>query len=446
MATIPRPTLNRIPGLPIAKKEVHIKDLTKLTQLELLDIKEREAKLLANKTKLQKLPDKGKRIQDFYDKVVAELDRRSNVDEAAKMFSGLNIASKGHKTLTEMEWQGRINTADEDPLEDVLDSDDELEMDPLRIIAQKQMHERKVKIEKPEPKLITEEDLKEIESFKSNSPDSGINADNNMCESHALTTAEGIENNNNKISKEKDEKDAKTASEEVVRSKESNENEPDENEAIDAEIVSIDIRAKLESLKPKLESLNNSLNSSLNNSRPSSSLSHVELDPHVHYLVGITELHVSPNKKEKFLPFRTTKSNVHDTSKERERKKGKHWEITAATPPPIQHNAAQLLTLMDSVEIQAEYLQRLKELQEKQATERLAAKLKRMEKIKMKIPSEDALKTNPSFTSYRSKESKGNSSMATNQIEGDQTFNEEDEITDPLDEEKPGGVNYTVYD
>ncbi|XP_061398616.1 DNA-directed RNA polymerase II subunit GRINL1A [Musca vetustissima] len=404
MATIPRPTLNRIPGMPIAKKEVHVKDLTKLTQLELLDIKEREAKLLANKAKLQKLPDKGKRIQDFYDKVVAELNRRSNVDEAAKMFSGLNIASKGQKALNDMEWRGRINTNEDggDPLDDVLDSDDELEMDPLRIIAQKQMHERKVKIEKPEPKLITEEDLKEIESFKSNSPDSEIT---------------------------------------TKPTSESNENDTEDTEGIDAEIVSIDIRAKLESLKPKLESLNNSLNSSLNNSRPSSSLSQVELDPHVHYLVEKTELHVSPQKKEKFLPFRTTKSNVHDPTKERERKKGKHWEITAATPPPIQHNAAQLLSLMDSVEIQADYLQRLKELQEKQATERLAAKLKRMEKIKMKLPNEDALKSNPSFTNYRSTEKR-----TTNQIEGDQTFNEEDEVTDPLDEEKSSGVNYTVYD
>lgn len=49
-STIPRPTLHRIPGeMPVAQKETHVKDLTKLTQLELLDIKEREAKLLANK-------------------------------------------------------------------------------------------------------------------------------------------------------------------------------------------------------------------------------------------------------------------------------------------------------------------------------------------------------------------------------------------------------------
>uniref|UniRef100_A0A1I8Q458 Uncharacterized protein n=1 Tax=Stomoxys calcitrans TaxID=35570 RepID=A0A1I8Q458_STOCA len=403
MSSIPRPILNRIPGeMPKAQKECHVKDLTKLTQIELMDIKEREAKLLANKANLQKLPDKGKRIQDFYDKVVAELDRRSNVEEAAKLFSALNIASKGERALNEMEWRGKIGQADHDALNDILDSDDELEMDPLRIIAQKQMHERKVKVEPPEEKLITAEDLKEIQSFKADSPDSGVNTEN---ASGDLNTT-----------------------------------------AIDAEIVAIDLKEKLESLKPKLQSLNASLNSSRNESRTSSSCSqHLDLDPHVHYLVEKTEVQVATNQKPKFLPFRTTVSNVHDPAKEKQRKKGKNWEITAATPPPIQHHATQLLSLMDSVEIQTDYLLKLKELQEKQAAERLAAKVKRMEKIKMQLPADEILKTNPSFTNYRSKPADKKANH-TNHIEGEQKFNEDDEVTDPLDEEKSGGVTYTVYD
>lgn len=51
--TVARPPLNRIPGgqvsMPLAQQENHIKDLSKLTRLELLDLKAREAKLLANK-------------------------------------------------------------------------------------------------------------------------------------------------------------------------------------------------------------------------------------------------------------------------------------------------------------------------------------------------------------------------------------------------------------
>ena len=51
MSCILRPKLNKIPGggMPLAKKESYAKDLTKLTQLELLEIKEREEKLLQNK-------------------------------------------------------------------------------------------------------------------------------------------------------------------------------------------------------------------------------------------------------------------------------------------------------------------------------------------------------------------------------------------------------------
>ncbi|KAM7364580.1 RNA polymerase II subunit M isoform 1-T2 [Cochliomyia hominivorax] len=403
MSCILRPKLNKIPGggMPLAKKESYAKDLTKLTHIELKEIKEREEKLLQNKSKLRKLPDKGKRIQDFYDKVLKELERRSNVDEAAKMFSNLNIVSQGEKTLNELEWRGNLKDLPEtsDPLEDVLDSDDETEMDPLKIIAQRQMHERKIKVEPPEVKLITEEDLKEIESFKADSPDSGVNTE---------TASSG---------------------------------EPQTEPAVEAEIVAIDIKEKLDSIKPKLQSLNNSLNSSHNESRSSSSCSHnIDLEPHVHYLVDKTETHVQPPIREKFKPYRTTISNVHDPEKERQRKQGKHWEVTAATPPPIQHNGTQLLTLMDSVEIQAQYLLKLKELQEKQAAERLAAKLKRLEDRKIQLPPEEELRTKASFTKYR------NIKPLNVNIEGEQKFNEDDEVHDPLDEEKSGGINYTVYE
>lgn len=269
---------------------------------------------------MQKLPDKGKRIQDFYDKVLKELERRSNVDEAAKMFSNLNIASQGEKTLNDLEWQGRLKNTDY--LEDVLDSDDEIEMDPLKIIAQRQMHERKVTVEQPEVKLITEKDLKEIESLKAVSPDSGV-----ITEIVAEIVGETQDAN-----------------------------------AKGAEIEAMDIKEKLESIKPKLQSLN-SFNSINAESRSSSSCSHtLDLEPHVHYLVDKTETQVQPLAREKFKPYRTTISNVHDPFKERQRKQGKHWEVTAATPPPIQHNGTQLLTLMDSVEIQAQYLIKLKVL------------------------------------------------------------------------------------
>lgn len=70
----------------------------------------------------------------------------------------------------------------------------------------------------------------------------------------------------------------------------------------------------------------------------------------------------------------------------------------------------------------------------------MAAKLKRLEDRKLQLPPEEELKTKESFTKYR------NSKANTINIEGEQKFNEEDEVHDPLDEEKSGGVNYTVYE
>lgn len=51
MADIPRAKSSKIPGggMPIAKQENHIKDLTKLTRVELVEVKERADKLLENK-------------------------------------------------------------------------------------------------------------------------------------------------------------------------------------------------------------------------------------------------------------------------------------------------------------------------------------------------------------------------------------------------------------
>ena len=47
---IPRPTLNRIPGvLPTRSTEKYVKDLSKLDTVQLIEIKKREEHLLAKK-------------------------------------------------------------------------------------------------------------------------------------------------------------------------------------------------------------------------------------------------------------------------------------------------------------------------------------------------------------------------------------------------------------
>lgn len=405
MDTIIHPPMNRIPAVaPTIKQDNSVKDLKKLSRLELLDLKERQHKLLVNKVNLKRLPDKGKRIEDLYNKLIEELDRRTNIDEAANMFSELNIVSKGEAVLNNLEWNGNLNGEhNDDPTDDVLDSDDETELDPLRVIAQRTMHERRTKIVPPEPKLITEADLAEIESFKS--------------ESENIVSSEFP-------------KASMTESKTEVESV---------GKVVDVQVVEIDVSEKLPYIKakiPHIEKSPSSKASSISGNSRSSTPAMSEVEQHVRYLVAKTELQVDP-QREKFKPYKTTVSDVHDPAKERLRKKGKYWEVTAATPPLIQHSGAKMLTLLDSVDLQSNYLAKIKNLQEKQAEERLAARIARLEQRDLKLPTEGVLKTKVAFTTYR---------MPSVHIEGEQKFSEDDEVHDPLDEEKSGGgVTYTIY-
>uniref|UniRef100_A0A034VF17 Uncharacterized protein n=1 Tax=Bactrocera dorsalis TaxID=27457 RepID=A0A034VF17_BACDO len=408
MATITRPPMNRIPAVaPTIKQDNAVRDLTKLSRLELLDLKERQSKLLANKANLKRLPDKGKRIEDFYNKVIEELDRRNNIDEAANMFSELNIVSKGEDVLNRLEWNGHLNGEQNgDPTDDILDSDDKAELDPLRVIAQCTMHERRTKILPPEPKLITEDDLAEIESFKAESENLISTCSKaNLTETGSTLTEES-----------------------------------ETDKVVDVQVVAIDVAEKLTNIKSKIQHSTEKPTSSkvslISEDSRSSTPALAEVEEHVRYLVAKTELQVAP-QREKFKPYKTTVSDVHDPAKERLRKKGKHWEVTAATPPLIQHSGAKMLTLLDSVELQTDYLAKLKSLQEKQAEERLAARIARLEQRNLKMPTEEELKSKTAFTTYRT---------PSVHIEGEQKFNEDDEVHDPLDEEKSGGgVTYTIY-
>jgi len=88
-----------------------------------------------------------------------------------------------------------------------------------------------------------------------------------------------------------------------------------------------------------------------------------EVDPldveHVKYIVDKVEKTQKTNKKESFKPYKTTKSNVHDPMKEKQRKLHKNWEVTAATPPLIVHGAAKVLSLNESLRLQKEQTEKL---------------------------------------------------------------------------------------
>ncbi|KAH8359001.1 hypothetical protein KR093_003798 [Drosophila rubida] len=366
-ASAAHPPLHRIPGTAQVKEQ-HVKDLKTLRYHELLEIKDRQSKLLASKKRLQLLPDKGKRIQEAYDKLLAEIQRRNDVDAAAELLGELNIASKGKETLNNLEWN------DSSHVDDVLDSDDELEMDPLRVIAQGTMHERQVKVLPPPATLITADDLADIASFKAapESPDSAL-ADQ--------STSSSV------------------------------------SEPVAAEIIEIDA-AKLAAKRgpdPTFEQ-------------------------HALYLIEKTETQATTAEREKFKPFRTTVSNVHDPAKERIRKKGKYWEVTAATPPLILHKEIQLVPLTESANLQVEFMQKVKDLRIKQAEQRLANRQQTTKAIGMQLPSDSILKTKPSFQTYRNPQ-------VDYLIEGRQRTSEENEVHDPtITESASAGIHYTVYE
>lgn len=82
---------------------------------------------------------------------------------------------------------------------------------------------------------------------------------------------------------------------------------------------------------------------------------------HIKYLIDKAECSSDkkPGKKEPFRAYQTTKSNVHDPEKEKLRKKNKHWENTAATPPLIVHGAVKELSLNESLKLQIEQTQKI---------------------------------------------------------------------------------------
>ncbi|XP_006615449.1 DNA-directed RNA polymerase II subunit GRINL1A [Apis dorsata] len=104
----------------------------------------------------------------------------------------------------------------------------------------------------------------------------------------------------------------------------------------------------------------------------------IEATEHITYIVNKIEKKILENenkKKELFKPYKTTKSNVHDPKKEKQRKQNKYWEVTAATPPLIIHDAAKIINLSESLKLQKEQTERLQEIQAKHAAERLAEQL-----------------------------------------------------------------------
>lgn len=271
----------KIPGElpPPPKTEIDgkITDLSSKTIAELCELRDRQLKLLNNKSFISKLPDKGAKIQAFHDKIVTELKSKQNEEETCRMFKNLKLSGVDKNTVQQVEWTGKI----EKVRDAYLDSDDDSEPeDVLHILSQSTAQEKLVKVLEPEKPLVTPEDLLKIGEL-----------------------------------------------------------------------------------------------------------------PHVKYIVEKTEIQPKPKQTGQFKPYKTTKSDVHNPEKEIQRKKHKHWEVTAATPPPIVHGPAKVLSIEESLKLQKEYNAHLREIEAQHAAEKLFARTG----IKMaEMPADDA-----NFKKYR---------------------------------------------
>lgn len=150
-------------------------------------------------------------------------------------------------------------------------------------------------------------------------------------------------------------------------------------------------------------------------------------DEHVSYIVSKIEKPPEENtsKKGSFKPYKTTKSNVHDPEKEKQRKYNKHWEVTAATPPLIVHGAVKVINLNESLKLQKEQAEKLQEIQSKHAAERLAEQLG----LHNSLPQ--------NLSNYRVQDEKESDSSASEN-------EDENEVDDDEDNDKRGTVVFTV--
>ncbi|KAK9308148.1 hypothetical protein QLX08_001653 [Tetragonisca angustula] len=154
----------------------------------------------------------------------------------------------------------------------------------------------------------------------------------------------------------------------------------------------------------------------------------IKASDHIAYIVNKVENspEIKIEKKELFKPYKTTKTNVHDPEKEKQRKQNKNWEVTAATPPLIVHGAAKVINLNESLQLQKEQADKFHKIQAKHAAERLVEQL----------GSHNVGPPPENVSTYRLQDEKESDFSTSDE--------EENEIHDDEDNDKAGTVVFTV--
>ncbi|XP_045030468.1 uncharacterized protein LOC116922966 [Daphnia magna] len=90
----------------------NMKPVEKMTYLELLEAQQRHKKILSNKSVLQKLPDKGKKLVETNLRIEEKLQEyQTETEELSQMLSGMTLSPSLRVDVNRMEWTGKIDPA-----------------------------------------------------------------------------------------------------------------------------------------------------------------------------------------------------------------------------------------------------------------------------------------------------------------------------------------------
>lgn len=90
----------------------NMKPVEKMTYLELLEAQQRHKKILSNKSVLQKLPDKGKKLVETNLRIEEKLQEyQTETEELSQMLSGMTLSPSPRVDVNRMEWTGKIDPA-----------------------------------------------------------------------------------------------------------------------------------------------------------------------------------------------------------------------------------------------------------------------------------------------------------------------------------------------
>ncbi|KAK9503228.1 hypothetical protein O3M35_011845 [Rhynocoris fuscipes] len=137
-------------------------DITKLPKYRLLELLDRQKKLLSNRAALERLPDKGAKIKQAKKEIEDELEKRSSSTDLSNVMAGLTLSAP---QINALEWTKSVEQVKDKFTEELNDNEE----NPFRILASHSgtSYSKKTirKEEKPE-ELITEKDIEEIYAQK----------------------------------------------------------------------------------------------------------------------------------------------------------------------------------------------------------------------------------------------------------------------------------------